>query len=624
MSSSPPFTSLIRLLLIDEDSVFRLGVRVLLEQYPDLTLVAEAEDGETALQILAHQFARPLDSGPDVDAPPSANLLVLDIGLGRSNPEQIQGLDLCRTLKSRYPTLPILCLGNASEPIIWAAARQAGVDGYCFKQAEPTELITAMRRVAGGQAVWPSQALDLTQPRPTSLQSPARRSRAPLARFRRNLRLSGIQQIEAALVDVNAELRNLDLSLLDRAVLAGRQRELRAARWLVNQLLATPQLEAIPSQSERSQSEQSQSRATSSPRASRATAPVSPAPSSLISPSPAPANAIVPVPEAAIVDTQSIQSLVFDAVLAKLQTGLANQTEMPLEIDILREDKKRDLFYLILRKLEEVLSELRYSQVEPQQLPSKRLTILLDLWQTALLDFFGRYYTVRLNGIEVEVVDVLLQDAAVVEVAILDKIPGVIELLQHLLFQAPLAVDSVPYPVGNPESLARAELLLDNLLIQIANAVMQPLLNRFANVEAIKQNFYDRRLLSIREIERFRNNLSWKYRFNRVFQEPKNIFESQYQLLTFTGRGIKQTSIYASRTEELAALTGLPYVVTLALETRDAIAPRLRATVSFVGNGLVYVLTEVIGRGIGLIGRGVLKGLGNVWQDPGRRDRTSR
>ena len=55
--------------------------------------------------------------------------------------------------------------------------------------------------------------------------------------------------------------------------------------------------------------------------------------------------------------------------------------------------------------------------------------------------------------------------------------------------------------------------------------------------------------------------------------------------------------------------------VTVALEARDAIAPRLRSAVSFVGSGLIYVLTEVIGRGIGLVGRGILKGVGTAWQD---------
>nr|RNJ70662.1 MAG: DUF3685 domain-containing protein [Leptolyngbya sp. IPPAS B-1204] len=626
MSFSRPPASLIRLLLVDEDPVFRLGMGVLLQQYGDLVLVAEAEDGETALQILDHQFSPSLDpEAPTDETPPPANLVALDIGIGRSNPQQIQGLALCRLLKSRYPNLPILCLGTASEPVILAAAYQSGADGYCSKGADPTELIAAIRRVAAGQSVWlqaPGQDRSLVQP--PVVQPPGQRAPAPLATVRRQLRLQGIQQIEATLADVNAELRSDDLSLLGRAILAGRQRELRAARWLVSRLLATPRLEALPPTPQSSPDRTAnRSRSNNAPAPSRSP---SSAPSSPSSPPPTPPspNAIVPAPETAIVDVQSVQSLVFDAVLAKLQTGLINQTEQPLEIDILQEDKKRDLFYLVLRKLEEILSELRYSQVTPDQLPSKRPTILLDLWQAALLDFFGRYYTVYLNGREIEVVDVLLQDAVAVESAILSKIPGVTELLQHLLFQVPLEVNSVSYPTGNPESLMRAEQLLENLLIQIANAVMQPLLNRFANVEVIKQNFYDRRLLSSREIERFRNSLSWKYRVDRVFREPKQIFESQYQLLTLTGRGIKQTSIYKPRTEELASLTGLPYLVTLTLEAHDAIAPPLRTAVSFIGNGFVYVLTEIIGRGIGLIGRGVLKGLGNVWQDPAKRDRPFR
>lgn len=231
----------------------------------------------------------------------------------------------------------------------------------------------------------------------------------------------------------------------------------------------------------------------------------------------------------------------------------------------------------------------------------------------------------RQGNADLEVVELLLADSAVVQTAILDRIPGVVELLQHFLFQAPLAVDGGTYPPGNPEALQRAELLLENLTLQVANAVMQPLLNRFANVETIKHSFYDQRLLSSRDIERFRNNLSWNYRLNRLYREPKEIFESQYNLLTLTGRSIKQTQIYAPRSVELDSLTGLPYVVTLALEARDAVAPRLRSLVSFVGNGFVYVLTEVVGRGIGLVGKGVLKGLGNVWQETKYgRDRSPR
>ncbi|NJR38891.1 MAG: DUF3685 domain-containing protein [Leptolyngbyaceae cyanobacterium CSU_1_4] len=273
------------------------------------------------------------------------------------------------------------------------------------------------------------------------------------------------------------------------------------------------------------------------------------------------------------------------------------------------------MFYLILRKIEDLLGELAYSQVQAVQLQSKKPDILQDLWEAIVTDFFGKYYTVPLAGMEVEVVDVLLQDRNLIQVAILEKIPGVSDLLKHLLFQAPLEIDSALYAPGNPEALARAEVLLENWMIQMANAVMQPLLNHFANVEVIKQTFYDRRLLSIRDIERFRNDLSWRYRLEQLLREPTDIFESKHQLLVFSTRGIRRTAIYATRYQELEQLEGIPRAITLALEARDAIAPRLRSVVSFVGNGVVYVLTEVIGRGIGLVGKGVLKGMGNIWQD---------
>ena len=80
-------------------------------------------------------------------------------------------------------------------------------------------------------------------------------------------------------------------------------------------------------------------------------------------------------------------------------------------------------------------------------------------------------------------------------------------------------------------------------------------------------------------------------------------------------RGIAKISIYAPRRQELARLSGIPLSVTLALEFRDAIAPRLRAVVEFFGNGFVYILTQVVGRAIGLIGRGILQGLGGSLQD---------
>jgi hypothetical protein len=165
-------------------------------------------------------------------------------------------------------------------------------------------------------------------------------------------------------------------------------------------------------------------------------------------------------------------------------------------------------------------------------------------------------------------------------------------------------------------------MILENLLIQIANGVLQPLINLLADIETVKQHFYNRHFLSTREIERFRNNLSWKYWLSRYFAEPQAIFESRYELFVIAPRGIAKTSIYSPRNQQLANLSGIPLVVTLVLEFRDAIAPRLQSLLSFVGNVIVFVLTKIVGRGLGLIARGVLQGLGSVHlgDKPGKKN----
>jgi hypothetical protein len=286
-----------------------------------------------------------------------------------------------------------------------------------------------------------------------------------------------------------------------------------------------------------------------------------------------------------------------------------------LEIDILKVEKRRELLDTVLQKFKDILDELRFSQVTLEQLPQKRSLILQDLWQATVTEFFGKYYTLSIGNQDFEVVDVLLSHAVTVQDAILDRIPFGAELLSQQLFKAPIMIDNVAYSAQTPEAIERAQALLENLIIQVANAVIQPLLNEFADIETIKQDFYDRHLISSREIARLRNNLSWKYRVSRLLEEPQAIFESRYDLFILSDIGIKKTSIYAPRRQDLEQLRGIQLLVTLAYEIRDAIAPRLRATIAWIGRGVVYVLTQVLGRSIGLVVRGVIQGIGSALQD---------
>lgn len=313
-----------------------------------------------------------------------------------------------------------------------------------------------------------------------------------------------------------------------------------------------------------------------------------------------------------LLTTAALQSALFASCVTKLQFPLENVTDTPLEIDILREQKKRELLYLILQKLAKQLDELRVSQIEISQLSGVKSTLIGDLWQAAVTDFFGKFSLIKLGQQKIEIVNLLLQNTQAVQTEILNKIPLTFELYSYLLFQTEMYIDNASYPAVSIEAKNQAAMILENFLIQVANGVVQPLLNSLADVEIIKQNFYSSRLISTREIERFRNELSWKYRYNNYINEAQAIFESRYEIFVIAPRGIAKTSIYAPRNQELAKLSNIPLFVTLILEFSDAIAPRLKSLVAFVGSGIVFILTQIIGRGLGLIGRGILQGIGSV------------
>ncbi|MBE9005630.1 DUF3685 domain-containing protein [Fortiea sp. LEGE XX443] len=565
----------LKLLLIDPDSIFRLGLRVALEEMPNLQVVAEVETDTAALQILAELANQ--DSK-------QVNLVVLELGNGHSIDSQLQGLQLCHQLKTLYPTLPILLLSSVQDPRILSAARVAGVDGYRPKGTPVSQLVAAIEEVATGGSHWVVNA----NPPQTLISSP---HKLPLFRLRHNLRLSGINYINDSLAKVTAQLHTPGLPILDQVVLAGQRRELLAARWLLNGLLSSPQ-------------ERQQQQFTPSP----GQLPVIPSPSSAIVPTDSEEQLISPLP----INSRALQLALFSSCVNKLQFPLVNVTDIPLEIDILREDKKRDLLYLILQKLAKQLDEIRASKITIEQLEGFKNTILFDLWQTTVTDFFGKFARVQVGKQNIEFVNVLLQNSRVIQTEILNKIPFVAELLSYLLFQTDLHIDNNSYPADSSDAKYQALGILENLLIQVANSVIQPLLNYLADVEAVKKTFYNRNFISTREIERFRNDLSWKYRLNNYVNEAKAIFESRYELFVLAPRGIAQISIYAPRKEELATLSGVPLFVTLVLEFWDAIAPRLQSLISFLGSGIVFILTQVIGRGLGLIGRGILQGIGSV------------
>lgn len=121
---------MIEILMVDDHAIFRSGMRRLLSDEPDMRIVAEAANGQEAIECLRRR---------------SYGLVLLDINMsGRS------GLDTLRRIRLEWPTQAVILLSMYPEAQYAPIALQLGARGYLSKDREATELLAAIRIAAGG------------------------------------------------------------------------------------------------------------------------------------------------------------------------------------------------------------------------------------------------------------------------------------------------------------------------------------------------------------------------------------------------------------------------------------------------------------------------------------------
>jgi DNA-binding NarL/FixJ family response regulator len=121
---------LIHALVVDDHTIFRSGLKRLLLDESDIRVTGEARSGAEAIEALRHE---------------RFDIVLLDINLeGRS------GLEVLTTLRRDFSAVPVLMLSMYPEEQYALVAMRGGAMGYVAKDAEPAELIAAIRAVARG------------------------------------------------------------------------------------------------------------------------------------------------------------------------------------------------------------------------------------------------------------------------------------------------------------------------------------------------------------------------------------------------------------------------------------------------------------------------------------------
>jgi DNA-binding NarL/FixJ family response regulator len=120
----------IRIVIADDHAIVRDGLKRIFEGQPDLAVVGEARDGHEALAAARSD---------------SLDVLLLDMSMpGRA------GIELIKQIKAERPALPVLVLSMHDEEQYAVRAIRAGAAGYLTKDSATTQLVAAIRKVAGG------------------------------------------------------------------------------------------------------------------------------------------------------------------------------------------------------------------------------------------------------------------------------------------------------------------------------------------------------------------------------------------------------------------------------------------------------------------------------------------
>lgn len=122
----------IRILLADDHTIIRSGVRLLLEQQPDFKVIAEASDGREAVELVSKHH-------PEV--------AVLDIGM-----PQLNGIEATRQIVALDPATQVVILSMHADEGYVLRALKAGAKAYILKNSAEADLIRAIRSVAEGKS----------------------------------------------------------------------------------------------------------------------------------------------------------------------------------------------------------------------------------------------------------------------------------------------------------------------------------------------------------------------------------------------------------------------------------------------------------------------------------------
>lgn len=294
----------------------------------------------------------------------------------------------------------------------------------------------------------------------------------------------------------------------------------------------------------------------------------------------------------------------FTRVSYKLNFSNKKNNQLLLSLDLLKDKAKIDLLFIITKNIEQTYTEL-FQNPNPATLMEKNgEVIFIRLLEETCEEFLMKQYGCKIKINSKALRTSLYTKTIIQDLGIIFKLPF------YALLNSKSQQFRITYaPIYTSASESFIEALIDNLIIELGNCITYFNIVTFSSLYSFRQTFYRSKFLSLRNFERYKNNLVWQLNIKNYLQRPSDIYNNRYSIYILRTTGIYNRIIYANRSNQLTTLSKLPLVTVTTIEVRDFLVSRLDETIYRLSNGLRFTLTSVLGRVIGLIWRGIIEGL---------------
>ena len=304
---------------------------------------------------------------------------------------------------------------------------------------------------------------------------------------------------------------------------------------------------------------------------------------------------------------------IWDLILERLSKRY-NSTNLDVDFNnssiILSGIKKEFISRLICKMLDELDNLIKNIKENYKEKDYKEdfNSLIDELKLNTISNITESYFRVKKNGESISLNEYIYKEVSCNEID--RESHESIMFIDPIIKNEPIDYDGKLLPLYETESFIVLENIISNWIIRNCNLLASEVFNICSSWPELRTILVNPQLQSTRSFERFRNNINNYNRWHENIYMPIYLYESKREYIDIIDSKFTRYYKNENREKELENLEWFQKQVTLLVEIRDAIAPQLEIAVKYIGNLFVNFLTKVVGKAIGLVGKGILQGLG--------------